>query len=212
VGIRIAVNMDARFGKIHVYTGDTKGKTTTAMGMALRAVGQNLNVAIIQFLKGGAYTGEYRAIKQWLPQDKITIVQYGKPCVQDREVPSKHPECLREQTIAPDINCGTCRVCFVQDEEAQEYVNKAYVHARQAVTSGEYDLIILDEINNSVASGLLTMQDIHALLAQRENTELIFTGRNAHPELIKCADLVTEMKEVKHYFQKGIMARRGVEY
>lgn len=203
-------------GMVHVYTGDNKGKTTTSMGIALRAAGQNLKVCIVQFLKGGAYTGEYIAIKNYLPN--IKIYQYGKPCVKeqrqlklsgfDGEKDSFPVDFIRE-----DIQCGECRNCFLQDQEEKALAFEAMEHAKEATVSGEYDLVILDEINNALRKNIISSEAVLALMRNKaKNTELVLTGRGAPQEIIEKADLVTEMKLVKHYFDKGVSARRGIEY
>lgn len=205
-----------KLGMVHVYTGDNKGKTTTSMGIALRAAGQNLKVCIIQFLKGGAYTGEYIAIKNFLPQ--IKIHQYGKPCVKEQRQlklsgfdgeKDKFPMHL----VRDDIECGDCRNCFLADEEEKTMAFTAMEHAKQASGSGDYDLVILDEINNALKKSLIPTEAILELIRKKApETELVLTGRGAPKELREAADLVTDMNLVKHYFDKGVSARRGIEY
>ena len=168
-------------GCVQVYTGDGKGKTTAALGLALRASGSGLCTYIGQFMKGQVY-GEVAALDHF---PLITIEQYGDPkCIRREEVTSQH--------IA----------------EAKRGLERA----RKALLSGDYDIVVLDEINVAIWFGLLDVQEVLALLAQRPSAvEVVLTGRRAPTELIACADLVTEMREVKHYYQQGVTARRGIE-
>jgi len=170
-------------GKVQVYTGNGKGKTTAALGLAFRAVGRGLRVCVVQFIKGGGQYGEHLAAERLAPL--LTIHQTGRDCwiYKDR----LDPEDIR---IARD----TLEL------------------ARRCVSGGEYDLVILDEINGAAWFGLISVDDILALLAARpEKVELVLTGRNAAPRVVEAADLVTEMAEVKHYFQAGVLGRTGIE-
>jgi cob(I)alamin adenosyltransferase len=170
-------------GIIQVYTGSGKGKTTAALGQAMRAAGQGLQVYIIQFMKGWPYYGELDTVGH---HPNITLKQFGRPDYVDKEKPEPI-----------DIRMA---------EEALE-------HACEVVTGGEYSLVILDEINVALEWKLITLGEVIALLDQKpENVELILTGRYAHPEIIARADLVTEMHEIKHPYQKGVISRRGIEY
>lgn len=170
-------------GLIQVYTGNGKGKTTAALGLAMRAAGQGLKVYIIQFMKGWPHYGELETVKL-IPN--ITLRQFGTP------------EFVRKgQATQRDI----------------EGARAAMEEARRAMRSGEYDVIVLDELNVALDFGLVSLEDVLALLEEKpENVELVITGRNAHPEVIKRAQLVTEMREVKHPFRQGISARKGIEY
>ena len=170
-------------GYVQVYTGNGKGKTTAALGLALRAAGHGLKTYIGQFMKGQHY-GELEAAKQMKPY--ITIEQYGRPgWVHVRKPPKEE-----------DVRL------------AQEGLRKA----REAMLSGEYDIIVLDEITTAHYFELISLEDMLELIRSKpENVELVFTGRYAPQELIEIADLVTEMKEVKHYYKKGISARDGIE-
>ncbi len=170
-------------GKVQVYTGNGKGKTTAALGLALRAVGRGLKVCMVQFIKGGGEYGEHLAAERLAPL--LTIHQTGRDCwiYKDR---------LDPQDIA--IARGTLNL------------------ARETLTDGQYDLVILDEINGAAWFGLVTVEDILDLIKQKpEQVELVLTGRSADPRVIEAADLVTEMVEVKHYYQAGVPARTGIE-
>lgn len=206
-------------GKVQVYTGDSKGKTTTAMGMAMRAFGQNMKVCIIQFMKGGAYTGELLTIRNYLKG--IDFFQYGKPCIKERKqlkldqfAPGDEHRAFKDITyLREDIECGSCRYCFLDDEEQTAMVKAAWEHAKEAVNSEKYDMVILDEVIVAVQKGLIKAHDVVELIRGRPKfVELILTGRGAPLEIIQEADLVTEFHLVKHYFDQGVSARRGIEY
>ena len=168
-------------GYVQVYTGDGKGKTTAAMGLALRAAGAGLKVFIAQFVKSEKYS-ELFAFERF--SDLITSRLYGSGC---------WLECLPEKE---DVRLA---------QEGLEDV-------RRIITAGEHDVVILDEANIATHFGLLDVRDLIDLIdAKPSGVELIFTGRKASPELIERADLVSEFQEVKHYYQKGVTARKGIE-
>ena len=166
---------------IQVYTGDGKGKTTAALGLSIRAAGHGLKTYIGQFMKGQHY-GELTALRD---NRFITIEQYG------------------------DIEC------IRRDQVTQKHMDQAkqgLIKARNAMLSEQYDLVVLDEINVTIWFGLLAAKQVLAFLDQRpESVEIILTGRNAPQEFIQYADLVSEIKEVKHYYHQGILARNGIE-
>jgi len=168
-------------GYVQVYTGSGKGKTTAALGLALRAAGAGLNVFIGQFAKGMEYS-EIKAIRERLPE--ITIRQYG-------------------------------RDCFIVNQPTEEDIKLARQgldEIKEVIQSGKYDVVILDEANIAVHFGLFSISDLLKVLDLNPvNTEIIITGRKAHPDLVKAADLVTEMLEIKHYYQQGVQARQGIE-
>lgn len=169
-------------GFVQVYTGNGKGKTTAALGLALRAVGASKKVYFAQFVKGKTYA-EIEAVNEFLPD--ITIEQYGLGCFIVKE-PTQH-----------DI----------------EAARKGLAEVTKIIESGEYDLVILDEANIALYYKLFSVQALLKTISKKpENTELIITGRYAPQEIIDVADLVTEMKEIKHYYQNGIEARKGIEY
>ena len=168
-------------GYVQIYTGDGKGKTTAAIGLAIRALGAGWRVFIAQFLKAGAYS-EHKALAQF--SDHLTIKTYG-------------------------------RNVFIKgkpEDEDRRLAQKACEEISEVVASGRYRLVILDEANVAVHYGLISVDQILELINRRADAvELVITGRYAHPRLIDRADLVTEMREVKHYFARGIKAREGVE-
>ncbi len=205
-------------GLIQVYTGEGKGKTTASLGLALRAVGQGFKVFMIQFMKGGAYTGEYIAAKNYLPN--IEILQFGRPCIKQLKqmkikgysIGKTKPEEMYD-VIREDIECGACRYCFLNDDVQRDYIEEGFKKALEVVMDGSHDLVILDEINVAMSLGFLNPELVMNMLANKpESVEIILTGRNAPDEIMEMADLVTEMRPHKHYFDKGVSARRGIEY
>jgi len=173
-------------GLIIIFTGDVKGKTTAALGTALRAVGFNFNVLMIQFVKGKYPYGEHTSAKRLAPNFEIIIKGRGYYKLPGDKTPEKEHK-----------------------RAAQEGLSLA----RERMRSGDYHLIILDEINNAIHTGLLPVEEVLDLLKEKPpSLHLILTGRNAHPELIAKADLVTEMKEIKHPFRGGILAQKGIDF
>lgn len=170
-------------GLVQVYTGNGKGKTTAALGLALRAVGHGLRVYMMQFMKGQTVYGELEAAKVLAPL--LTIEQVGR---KNFIIPGK---------IDPiDI----------------EVAGAAFIRGKALVLSGDYDLVILDELNCAVDLGLIPLAEVKEMLMQKPTTtEIVLTGRGAHPEIIALADLVTEMREIKHYYNAGQSARVGIE-
>lgn len=177
--------MDERKGLLIVFTGNGKGKTSAAMGTALRAVGQGFKVLMIQFIKGSWHYGELDAAR--MLGDAFEIRQMGRGFV---KVGTEKP-----------------------DPEDVRLAQEAWKAAVEAIQSGKYDMLILDEINYAVHYGMLSIDRVLADLAARpEGLHVICTGRNAHPALVEAADMVNEIKEIKHPYQKGILAQRGIEY
>ena len=167
-------------------TGPGKGKTTAALGTAFRAVGQGLKVLMVQFIKGSWHYGELDAARM-LGEQRMKILPMGRGFV---KIGAEKP-----------------------DPEDVRLVEEAWRFAEQQIRSGEYDLVILDEINYAVSYKMLDPEAVaRALREKPEAVHVILTGRNAHPSIVECADLVTEMREVKHPYQKGIAAQRGIEY
>ena len=176
---------DARRGLILINTGPGKGKTTAALGTALRAVGNGMRVLMLQFLKGSWHYGELDAVQAF--GDHFVLKQMGR---------------------------GFVKVGGAEtDPEDIRLVEAALAEARAAIYSGEWDMVILDEINYAISYGMLDAAVVAEALRERpEMVHVILTGRNAHPLLVEMADTVTEMREVKHAYQKGIPAQRGIEY
>ena len=172
-----------KLGQFQVYTGNGKGKTTAALGLTLRASGAGFRVYFCQFIK----EGEYSEIKSLRKLSNVTVEQFG----------SGKGLLIHREAELTDLEC------------AREGYNRLF----QALTSGEYDVVIADEINCALMCGLLTEQDLLALADSRpEGTELVFTGRGATDAIIEKADLTTEMRLVKHYFvEKKLPARVGIE-
>jgi len=186
VSISLWRNKLLEHGYIQIYTGDGKGKTTASLGLALRALGHGWKVLIIQFTKGdcGTSYGEIASSSKFL--ENLEVVQFGM----DRVVYSHN-------------------ICFDDYKEAK----RGWEFAKQAMHSGEYQLIILDEINICTSLGMLKVSEIkEELLNKPKGLEIVLTGRSAHPELQALAHLVTEMKPIKHYFDIGVQAREGIEY
>jgi cob(I)alamin adenosyltransferase len=212
-----AVKQERR-GLIHVYTGDGKGKTTAAIGLALRAAGQNIKVYIVQFMKGGHYTGELLAAERFL-QGRITFRQFGRGCIRENKQtqlaafddagPTKRFAFARD-----DEPCGECRYCFVNDKSQAELCEDAAALSKKLLASGEYGMVVLDELCYAVHYGMLSVaKAIEILDGKHPQVEVIITGGNAPREIIERADLVTNMTRVKHYYdEQGVLARRGVEY
>jgi cob(I)alamin adenosyltransferase len=172
-------------GLIIVYTGPGKGKTTAAMGLAMRGAGHHLKTLVIQFIKGSWHYGELEAVKKLVPY--VEIMPMGKGFI-------------RTDQDRPDV----------KDMEAAA---AAWDLSKKKMDSGEFDIIILDEINYALAYKLIDLKDVlDTLHARPDGLHLVLTGRDAHPRIIEIADLVTEMNEIKHPFQKGIKALKGIEF
>lgn len=169
-------------GQIHIYTGNGKGKTTAAFGLSLRAIGAGKKVFFAQFVKSQIYS-EILACTEYLPNIKTR--QYG-------------------------------RDCFIYKDPTQEDIDAAQTGLKEVseiIESGEYDVVVLDEANIALYYQLFSVDELIEIIKNKpEPTEIVITGRYAPPELIEIADLVTEMKEVKHYYQQGVEAREGIEF
>jgi len=167
-------------GSIQVYTGEGKGKTTAALGLAWRAIGRGLKVFMVQFLKAPETSGEQFAAEAFAPM--LTIKPMGRK----------------------GFGCEPLDVIMAE---------RGLEEARNAMLSGEYGIVILDEINIAVHLGLVEPQTVLELMdAKPENVELVLTGRYAHPKVIERADCVLEVKKIKHHFDKGVEGREGIEY
>lgn len=172
---------DERAGLVHIYTGNGKGKTTAALGLALRATGQGLKVLFVQFVKGDSICGEHFFVSK---HQSFQIVQLNN------------------------------KSSFIQTpEELRMQADKTMRLVEKAVLKGGYDMIILDELCYALSQGYLPLQRVLDLLHKKPKPlELILTGRGAPEELIREADLVTEMVQIKHPFERGIKSRKGIEY
>jgi cob(I)alamin adenosyltransferase len=176
---------DSRRGLILINTGPGKGKTTAALGTGLRAVGNGMRVLMLQFLKGSWHYGELDAVEAF--DGNFVMKQMGR---------------------------GFVKVGGAEtDVEDVRMVEAAWAEAREAIYSGDWDMVILDEINYAIGYKMLDPATVaDALRGKPEMVHVILTGRNAHPLLVEVADTVTEMREVKHAYQKGILAQRGIEF
>lgn len=190
-------------GYIQVYTGNGKGKTTAAIGLAVRALGAGKKVFMLQFMKSPTYSEH--AILPGISAN-FRIENIGKPffIAEEGSIPAEDLEKLK----------GNIEV-FPPGKPPAEYVElaeKGVAMAKDAVSGGNYDLVILDEFNVALHFNLVSWEQAEAIInAKDEDVELVITGRNAPKELIERADLVTEMKEIKHYYEQGVMARKGIE-
>ncbi len=174
----------SRMGLIQIYTGNGKGKSTASFGLSLRASGAGLRTAIVQFMKKGEWYGEIAAIRE-LPL--VEIYSYGGSKFLKKGTPP--------------------------DQEALDMAAAAMAKARELMAAGEVDILILDELCNAVYFDLVTEEEALSLFREKPAfMELVATGRNATPAMIDAADLVTEMKEIKHPYHKGIQARKGIEF
>jgi cob(I)alamin adenosyltransferase len=181
----VTESTETRRGLILINTGPGKGKTTAAMGTALRAVGNGMRVLMLQFLKGSWHYGELDAVKGF--GDNFVLKQMGRGFVK----------------------IGGAET----DPEDIRLVEEGWAEARAAILSGAWDMVVLDEINYAISYGMLDPAQVAATLKEKpEMVHVILTGRSAHPSLVEIADTVTEMREVKHAYQKGILAQRGIEY
>ena len=169
-----------------VYTGKGKGKTTAALGLALRATGYDKKICMIQFIKGSWHYGEMDSTKKLEPGFEMVAVGKGFVGIIDDKSPKEDHEKVAKEAIR------------ISNEKIQ---------------SGKYDIVILDEINYAVNLNLISVEDVLKLIKSKpENIDLVLTGNYAKDEVIEIADLVTEMKEIKHPFQKGIKAKKGIDF
>jgi len=173
-------------GLLIVYTGNGKGKTSAALGTAFRAIGQGLKVLMVQFIKGSWHYGELDTAKM-LPEGMLEIRVMGRGFV---KIGAEKP-----------------------DPEDVEMVEKAWAAVVEEMQAGRFDIIVCDEINYAIHYGMIDADRVVAgLRARPEGVHVICTGRNAHPKLVEAADLVSEIREIKHPYEKGILAQRGIEY
>lgn len=185
-GARVLPKEKGARGMVLVYTGNGKGKTSAALGLALRAIGRGWQVLMVQFMKGTWHYAELDSAQRLAPDFEIVAFGRGFYKILDDQYPEDEHKAAACRTLA---------------------------FARKKMLSGEYDLVILDEANVALRSGLIPLADVLKLLDERPaGVSLLFTGRNAPDELIERADLVTEMREIKHPYQKGILAQKGLDY
>lgn len=186
-------------GLVHIYTGHGKGKTTAALGLALRAIGRGFKVYVIQFIKGKGKYGEHK-IEKFL-SSHFKIIQTGRGCIFKK----------------PPDDCKNCVACHIDPKCPKEIdfklAEKGLELSRKIINSKKYDLVILDEINIAIYYKLIKLKNVIKIIKEKpESVELVLTGRNAPKEIIEIADYVSEIKEVKHPYKKGIKARKGIEF
>jgi cob(I)alamin adenosyltransferase len=170
-------------GLVQVYTGNGKGKTTAALGLAFRAVGHGMKVLVVQFMKGNVQRGELESAKKLSPN--LTLKQVGRETFISKPNP---------------------------DPKDLELAQEGFSIAKKAIQNKEYDIVILDEINLAIDYGLIPLTNLLQIIDSKPDTvELILTGRNVKREILERADLVTEMVDRKHYYDKGVPAREGIE-
>lgn len=173
-------------GLVIVFTGDGKGKSSAALGITLRALGHNMYVSFVQFIKGPAATGEALAAERLAPY--IEFNSLGRGFV---------------------TGCGGSRSI----DEHKKAAAEALEAARRRILAGSWDIVVLDEINNAVQLGLVDIKDVLDLVRSKPpKLHVILTGRDAHPDLIAAADLVTEMRDLKHPYDAGVPAQKGIDY
>lgn len=178
----------AKHGYIQVYTGNGKGKTTASLGLAMRALGRCWKVLIIMFTKGGDDYGELNSFRNLSAEisQNLTIVQAGL----DRIVYSDN-----------------------KTKNDEEEIKKGWELAKKAIKNDEYNLIILDEANIAIDLGFINLEEVLDVLKNKpDEMEIVLTGRNANPKIVEIAHLVSEIKPIKHYWDTGIAARKGIEY
>jgi cob(I)alamin adenosyltransferase len=169
-----------------VYTGKGKGKTTAALGIALRAVGYGKKICMIQFIKGSWHYGEMHSSKRLEPEFEIIAIGRGFVGIMDDTTPKEEHENIAKEAIKISI---------------------------EKIQSGKYDIVILDEINYAINLDLVKVEDVLNLIKSKPpGLDLVLTGNYAKDEIIELADLVTEMKEIKHPFQRGIKAKKGIDF
>jgi len=170
-------------GLVQVYTGNGKGKTSAAFGLVLRAIGNGLKVFVIQFIKGGFDYGELQVVK-FLPNLELKAFGRGKFIMQTPP-----------------------------DEEDVKLTREGFELAKKVIQSGDFDIVVLDEINVAMHLKLIKLNEVLDLIRNKpKHVELVLTGRDAPPEIVEVADLVTEMKEIKHPYALGVQPRKGIEY
>ncbi len=178
----------AKHGYIQVYTGNGKGKTTASLGLAMRALGRNWKVLIVMFTKGGDDYGELNSFRNLAPKisENLTIIQ-----------------------------AGLDRIVYTKNKSEADYIEikKGWELAKKAIINDEYNLIILDEANIALDLELIDLSEMLGVLKSKpQDMEIVLTGRNAKPEIVEIAHLVSEINPIKHYWDTGVVARKGIEY
>jgi cob(I)alamin adenosyltransferase len=198
----------SRRGLILINTGPGKGKTTAALGTAFRAAGNGMRVLFLQFLKGSWHYGELDAA--------ATLNAALTPALGTSITPDPNPPAAptAQNFIIKQLGRGFVKIGNAEtDPEDIRLVEAAWAESAAAILSGEWDLVVLDEINYAIGYKMLSPEAVADVLRRKpEMTHVILTGRNAHPILVELADTVTEMREVKHAYQRGILAQRGIEF
>ena len=173
-------------GLVIVYTGNGKGKTTAALGLAMRAIGYEHKVCMLQFIKGSWHYGEMDSSKKLEPNFELIAIGKGFVGILDDNSPR---------------------------EEHEKYAAEALRICREKINSGNYNVVILDEVNYAINLGSIDVQEIIKLIKEKpSNLDLVLTGRDVKEEIVELADLVTEMKEIKHPFKSGIKAKKGIDF
>ena len=173
-------------GLVIVYTGNGKGKTTAALGLAIRAIGYEHKVCMLQFIKGSWHYGEMDSSKKLEPNFELIAIGKGFVGILDDNSPR---------------------------EEHEKYAAEALRICREKINSGKYNVVILDEVNYAINLGLIDVQEIIKIIKEKpSNLDLVLTGRDVKEEIVELADLVTEMKEIKHPFKSGIKAKKGIDF
>ncbi len=188
-------------GLVHIITGDGKGKTTAALGLALRSLGNGYKIYMIQFLKSGG-TGELYATKHIA---NFKIEQFGVDAIKERQKAQTHLTTFTETD-------ATGRFVFQPDVAEKDAAHLGLEHAKEIILNGEYDMVILDEINCVLDKELIPINEVIELIKQKKHTEIILTGRDAPKALYGYADYVSQIMLIKNPWQKGIKARKGIEY
>lgn len=190
-------------GLLQIYYGNNKGKTTAALGLCFRAMGHGLSACIVQFMKGSSYAGELFSAAKLAPQ--MRIAQFGRGCPYSAMIRTGQ------------MHCRGCGQCFlgkggVKPEDYQ-IARQALDYGCQVLTSGDYSIVVFDELATPLKHGLLSTQEVLEVLRLRPpQVELVLTGRTFPREIMEMGDLITEMRQVKHPFQQGVKSRRGIEY
>ena len=170
-------------GLLMIFTGDGKGKTTAALGLSLRAAGHGMKTAFLQFIKGSWHYGELDAIRRF--SDLIQFEVLGRGFTWQSDDPE------RDRALA----------------------DRAWRHAKEVILSHDFPIVVLDEFTYVINYGMVDIKDVIMTLKKRpDNVHVVITGRNAHNDLIKIADMITEMREIRHHFKKGVKAQKGIEF